>query len=81
MPLHLYLHLYLLQTTLLLTTLLLLHTRMLDLLYGARSTLDICVFNITCNELAEAVIAAHRRGVRVRVITDNDQVRQCLCGV
>lgn len=48
-------------------------TRLLDLLYSARSTLDICVFSITCNELADAVIAAHRRGVRVRVITDNDQ--------
>jgi cardiolipin hydrolase len=48
--------------------------RLLDILYAAHSTLDICVFNITCNELADAVIAAHRRGVRVRIITDNDQV-------
>ncbi len=34
-----------------------------------------CVFTITCNELAAALLGAHRRGVRVRVITDDEQMR------
>ena len=43
-------------------------------LQAARSSLDIAVFTFTCNELADAVLAAVRRGVRVRLITDDDQM-------
>ncbi|NUO48474.1 MAG: endonuclease [Polyangiaceae bacterium] len=39
----------------------------------ARASVDVCVFTITDDRIAEAVIAAHRRGVRVRVVTDNDK--------
>lgn len=39
----------------------------------AASTADICVFTITDDRIARAVIDAHRRGVTVRVITDNDK--------
>ncbi|MEL7002432.1 MAG: phospholipase D-like domain-containing protein [Bacteroidota bacterium] len=39
----------------------------------ARKKLDICVFTISDNRLADALITAHRKGVRVRVITDNDK--------
>ena len=35
--------------------------------------MDVCVFTITCNEIADAILAAHKRGVRVRIITDDDQ--------
>ncbi|CAG9464758.1 unnamed protein product [Pedinophyceae sp. YPF-701] len=48
-------------------------TRLLRIIDGAKATLDVCVFTITCNEIANAVTAAHRRGVRVRIITDDDQ--------
>jgi len=46
---------------------------LLQILNAARRYLDICVFTITCNEIAAAIIAAHRRGVKVRVISDDDQ--------
>ncbi|KAF9090375.1 hypothetical protein BGX23_006012 [Mortierella sp. AD031] len=40
---------------------------------NAKKSLDICVFTITDNEVAEVVIRAHERGVRVRIITDDDK--------
>jgi phosphatidylserine/phosphatidylglycerophosphate/cardiolipin synthase-like enzyme len=36
-------------------------------------TADVCVFTITDDRLAEAVLAAHARGVTVRVLTDDDK--------
>jgi mitochondrial cardiolipin hydrolase len=38
-----------------------------------RKTADICVFTITDDRIAQAIIAAHERGVAVRVLTDNDK--------
>ena len=35
------------------------------------STLDIAVYAITHDEIAEAIARAHKRGVKVRVITDH----------
>jgi cardiolipin hydrolase len=43
------------------------------LLASASKTADICVFTITDDRLADAIIDAHRRGVAVRIITDNDK--------
>lgn len=48
--------------------------RLLQWLNAARSSLDVAVFSITCDELADALLAAHSRGVRVRIISDNDQM-------
>lgn len=42
-------------------------------LRGAVKTLDICVFTLSDDRIAEAVLAAHRRGVKVRILTDNDK--------
>jgi phosphatidylserine/phosphatidylglycerophosphate/cardiolipin synthase-like enzyme len=36
-------------------------------------TLDACVFTITDDRIATRLLEAHRRGVRVRIITDNDK--------
>uniref|UniRef100_A0A7R9YVT9 Mitochondrial cardiolipin hydrolase n=1 Tax=Chlamydomonas euryale TaxID=1486919 RepID=A0A7R9YVT9_9CHLO len=47
--------------------------RFLQYLNSATRTLDICVFTITCDEISDAVMALHKRGVKVRVITDDDQ--------
>lgn len=47
--------------------------RLISCLTNARSSLDICVFTITDNRIARAIIDAHKRGVAVRVITDNDK--------
>jgi mitochondrial cardiolipin hydrolase len=37
---------------------------------AARRTADVCVFTITDDRIADAILAAHRRKVRVRIITD-----------
>lgn len=42
-----------------------------DLIYRAKSTIDLCVFSITDDRLARAIKAAIKRGVKVRIITDD----------
>ncbi|OZG75419.1 hypothetical protein BTA51_03330 [Hahella sp. CCB-MM4] len=42
-------------------------------LNNARRQIDICVFTISDNDIADAVLNAHERGVAVRVITDDDK--------
>ena len=49
--------------------------RLGQLLREARRAVDICVFTITDDRLAGPIIAAHRRGVRVRIISDDDKAR------
>lgn len=39
----------------------------------ARHSADICVFTITDDRIASAVVDTHRRGVAVRIVTDNDK--------
>ena len=48
-------------------------TTILGELSRARRTADICVFTITDDRIAHAILAAHARKVQVRVITDNDK--------
>ncbi|NP_001016875.2 mitochondrial cardiolipin hydrolase [Xenopus tropicalis] len=47
-------------------------SRLLLLLLRAQRSLELCVFTFSCPSLARAVLLLHSRGVRVRVITDND---------
>ena len=42
-------------------------------LQSARRTADLCVFTLSDDRITEEVLAAHRRGVAVRLITDNDK--------
>ena len=47
--------------------------RIAALLRQAKESADICVFTITDNELSKPILEAHRRGVRVRIISDDDK--------
>ncbi len=44
-----------------------------SVLGSARASVDVCVFTITDNRITKALIAAHRRGVRVRIVSDDDK--------
>mgnify|MGYP001793513156 CR=1 FL=1 len=48
--------------------------RLLEILSKAETTLDVCVFTINCHELADAVVTLHKKGVVVRILTDNEQM-------
>ena len=41
---------------------------------NARRTVKICVFTISENVISEEIIAAHKRGISVSIITDNDKL-------
>lgn len=43
------------------------------LLRDASSSVDLCIFTITDHELARQIIACHKRGVKVRIITDDEK--------
>jgi mitochondrial cardiolipin hydrolase len=43
------------------------------LLAGAERTADICVFTITDDRISSSIYDAHLRGVRVRIISDDDK--------
>lgn len=38
---------------------------------NARKTIDICVFTISDNNIAEAILSAHKKGIKIRVLSDN----------
>ncbi|KAF9563527.1 hypothetical protein EC968_004827 [Mortierella alpina] len=47
---------------------------LLSTLNSAKKSLDICVFTITDDQITRAIIQAVERGVRVRIISDDDKV-------
>ncbi|KAI9021375.1 hypothetical protein DFJ74DRAFT_707329 [Hyaloraphidium curvatum] len=47
----------------------------LRLLSSARTTLDVAVYNVTLDAFAEALLAARKRGARVRLVTDASQAK------
>ncbi|CAO3637265.1 unnamed protein product [Mucor fragilis] len=46
-------------------------------LSSAKETLYVCVFSMTDNETADVLIDAKKRGLDVKIITDNDQMDEC----
>lgn len=47
--------------------------KLVALLMLARRSIDICVFTITDDRIASAILDAHRRKVSVRIITDDEK--------
>jgi phosphatidylserine/phosphatidylglycerophosphate/cardiolipin synthase-like enzyme len=47
--------------------------RIVQLLSAARASIDVCVFTITDDRIAEALLDARRRGLALRVVTDDDK--------
>ncbi|MFT5906832.1 MAG: cardiolipin hydrolase [Cryomorphaceae bacterium] len=47
--------------------------RIRRLISEAQHSLDICVFTITDNRIVEKIIEAHRRGIAIRIISDDDK--------
>jgi phosphatidylserine/phosphatidylglycerophosphate/cardiolipin synthase-like enzyme len=45
-----------------------------DLLNQAKYSLDLCIFTITDDRLAKEILACFDRGIKIRVITDNDKL-------
>jgi phosphatidylserine/phosphatidylglycerophosphate/cardiolipin synthase-like enzyme len=41
---------------------------------SVRSSLKICVFTISDDRITQAILQAHRRGVAVRILTDNEKL-------
>ncbi len=46
---------------------------LVDIIHNAKKSLAVCVFTISENGLRDALIAAAKRGIAVRIITDNDK--------
>jgi len=45
-----------------------------DMLRQAQNSLDVCVFTITDERLSGELLACHQRGVKVRIITDDNKM-------
>jgi len=48
--------------------------KIIELLSKAQTTLDVCMYMLTYDLLTNALINAHKRGVRIRLILDEDNV-------
>lgn len=48
--------------------------RIVERISRTRRTLDLCVFTITDDRITGEILDAHRRGIKVRIISDNDKV-------
>mmetsp|Transcript_77325 Transcript_77325/g.107471 ORF Transcript_77325/g.107471 Transcript_77325/m.107471 type:complete len:165 (-) Transcript_77325:232-726(-) len=46
--------------------------RLIQHLNSAKTSMDVCVFTISNNKLANALSNAHKRGVKVRIISDDE---------
>ncbi|MBC3541031.1 phospholipase D-like domain-containing protein [Rufibacter sediminis] len=46
----------------------------LECLNAATSSLKICVFTISDDRITQAILAAHRRGIAIQLLTDNEKL-------
>jgi hypothetical protein len=49
--------------------------RVIEYLGQAEKSMEVCLFTITNNQIADALRAAHHRGVAVRIITDDENLK------
>ena len=49
--------------------------RMKSYIDFAKKSIDLAIFSFTNDDLANAVLAAHKRGVTVRIITDDEAMK------
>lgn len=47
--------------------------KIISLCHQAKHSIDVCVFTISDNQLSDALISSHKRGIKVRVVTDDDK--------
>lgn len=47
-------------------------SKLISYLSSATRTLDICVYFLTCNIIVQAILALKKKGVAIRVITDEE---------
>lgn len=47
--------------------------KIISLCARAQHSIDICVFTISDNALSQEIIKTHNRGIKIRIITDNDK--------
>lgn len=47
--------------------------KILDMLHRARNRADICVFTIADDQITESILKTHQRGIKLRIISDNDK--------
>uniref|UniRef100_A0A061SHQ7 Mitochondrial cardiolipin hydrolase n=1 Tax=Tetraselmis sp. GSL018 TaxID=582737 RepID=A0A061SHQ7_9CHLO len=50
-------------------------SRFLQQFKTANKSIDIALYTITCNEISAAILDCHKRGVEVRIVTDDNQIR------
>ena len=41
----------------------------------AKHSIDLCIFSFSNDELSNEILAAHKRGVSVRIITDDESMK------
>ena len=49
--------------------------KMVNYIAKARSSIDLAIFSFTNDDLANEILAAHKRGVAVRIITDDEAMK------
>ncbi|WP_181304023.1 phospholipase D-like domain-containing protein [Rufibacter sp. XAAS-G3-1] len=49
-------------------------TAILECIHAATSSLKICVFTISDDRITNALLLAHRKGVKIQLLTDNEKL-------
>ncbi|XP_014661620.1 PREDICTED: mitochondrial cardiolipin hydrolase-like isoform X2 [Priapulus caudatus] len=47
---------------------------LIEVIRGTKKTIDVCVFTISCRDLAQELVNLHENGVVVRIITDGESI-------